>query len=157
MRTIKLYGGDFGSEMMLVRCDLSQASAPIEVDYCSPCDETNRGYETTQYQCADAAHSINGLVRIGKQLAAVALEMPEVDCEWEEVEGVDLLADGKVSAIATEGTTAIYRGADGQAMICHNWGSYSPVPSECEDGDEFTSDDGVSFVVRDGQWQVENH
>lgn len=80
--TIKLYGGDLGGERILVRCDLTRAEAPVEVDYCM-----GEGYEPCQYQCADARHTVNGLVVIGKELAARAVEMPEskFSCEWEIV------------------------------------------------------------------------
>jgi hypothetical protein len=150
MTTIKLHDGDLGSETILVRCDLREGHNPIEVDY-----RTGNGWEPTGQQCAAARHTINGLVKIGKQLAATALEMSEVDCEWEEIAEIDLRADGKVDAIAKRGADAIYRRDDGQTMLCQNWGSYSPIESWCEEGEEFTSDDGIVFVVRDGEWVVE--
>jgi hypothetical protein len=83
MKTIKLSGGDLGSETLLVRCNLVEAAAPVEVDYC-----VGNGWEPTQYQCADTRHSLAGLVAIGKSLAAVAVEMPESEfgCNVEEVE-----------------------------------------------------------------------
>jgi hypothetical protein len=83
MTTIKLHGGSFGIEVMLVRCDLARAESPVQVDY-----NQGGGWESTQYQCADARHTTAGLVRIGKELAAVALEVPssEFRCESEEVE-----------------------------------------------------------------------
>ncbi len=82
MTTVKLFGGDLGSETMLVRCNLSQASAPIQADY-----DNGEGWASTQYQCADARHTTSGLIRIGKLLAAQAVEMPEddFDCDAEEV------------------------------------------------------------------------
>jgi uncharacterized protein YraI len=80
--TIKLFDGDLGSETMLVRCNLSQASAPVEVDY-----QTGSGWESTQYQCADTRHRTSGLIEIGKTLAAHAVEVPvdEFSCDSEEV------------------------------------------------------------------------
>jgi len=33
MTTIKLFGGDLGNEEMMIRCDLSEASSPVQVDY----------------------------------------------------------------------------------------------------------------------------
>ena len=83
MTTIKFFDGDFGSEEMMVRCNLAQASAPVEVDYC-----TGDGWQQTQYQCADARHTTRGLIAIGKLLAAQALEMPteEFSCELEELD-----------------------------------------------------------------------
>lgn len=82
MTTIKLSGGDLGCETMFVRCDLSQAAAPIMAQY-NPGDE----WAGSQYQCADARHTTNGLVEIGKTLAARACEMPseQFDCDWEEI------------------------------------------------------------------------
>ena len=83
MTTIRFFDGDLGSEEMLVRCNLAEASAPVEVDYC-----TGEGWESTQYQCADARHRTTGLVEIGEILAAQAVEMSNDDfsCENEEVE-----------------------------------------------------------------------
>lgn len=83
MTTIKLSGGDLGNESMLVRCDLAQASAPVQADY-----GTGDGWSDTQYQCADTRHRTSGLIEIGKALAARAVEMPsdEFDCDCEEVE-----------------------------------------------------------------------
>lgn len=78
MTTIKLSGGDLGSETMYVRCNLSEASAPIMADY-----DNGDGYVSTQYQCADTSHRTNGLVEIGKTLAARAVEIPESEFECE--------------------------------------------------------------------------
>lgn len=70
MTTYRLSGGDLGSEQMFIRCDLSQASAPVQVNY-----DEGSGWESTQYQCADCRHADVGLVRIGKTLAADAVEV----------------------------------------------------------------------------------
>ena len=80
MTTIQLSNGDLGGETMLVRCDLTQASAPVQVDY-----KTGSGWEGTQYQCADARHTSQGLEQIAKQLAARAVEIPEgkFECDSE--------------------------------------------------------------------------
>jgi hypothetical protein len=72
MTTIKVTSGDMGSESMSVRCDLSQASAAVEVNY-----GTGDGWESTQYQCADCRHTVDGLKKIAKVIAAQAVEMPE--------------------------------------------------------------------------------
>lgn len=82
--TIKLSSGDLGSEHMLVRCDLSQASAPVEVNYCA---EPGSDWESTQYQCADCRHRTEGLVEIGRELAARAVEMPseQFSCQADEI------------------------------------------------------------------------
>lgn len=83
MTTIKLSDGDLGNETMLVRCNLVEASSPVEVDYCE-----GSGWQATQYQCAETRHRPSGLAAIGKILAARAVEVPvdEFACEWEEVE-----------------------------------------------------------------------
>lgn len=66
--TYKLFGGDLGSERMFVRCDLSQASAPVMVNY-----DEGAGWEATQWQCADCAHTDAGLAQFGLDLAAEAV------------------------------------------------------------------------------------
>lgn len=83
MTTIKLYDGDCGGDTLLVRCNLAQASAPIETY-----SEEDESWSCTQYQCADARHTTNGLASIAKQIAAQAFELPasEFDCDWVEVE-----------------------------------------------------------------------
>lgn len=83
MTTITLSGGDLGSETMAVRCNLTEASAPVQVDY-----HTGNGWEPTQYQCADTRHTTSGLIAVGKSLAAAAVEMrdDEFGCNVEEVE-----------------------------------------------------------------------
>ena len=79
MTTIRLFGGDLGSEICRVKCDLTQAAAPVLADY-----DNGEGWVSTQYQCADASHSPEGLAGLGTELAARACEMPadEFDCEW---------------------------------------------------------------------------
>lgn len=86
MTTIRFFGCDLGGEEMHVRCNLAEASAPVEVDY-----GTGDGWEGTQYQCADARHTTAGLVEIGKILAAQAVEIPadEFSCESEEVDDAE--------------------------------------------------------------------
>jgi hypothetical protein len=58
-------------ESLLVRCDLSRSESPIQVNYCV--DESSV-WEGTQYQCADARHTDDGLAAIGRQLLCEALE-----------------------------------------------------------------------------------
>lgn len=83
MTTIQLSGGDLGGETMMARCNLAEASAPVQVDY-----GNGDGWESTQYQTADARHTVDGLTVIGKHLAARAVEVPESDfrCDAEEVQ-----------------------------------------------------------------------
>lgn len=87
MTVVRLSGGDLGSEQMLVRCNLSEASWPVEVNYCTG-DEDGDGWESTQYQCADARHRLSGLIEIGEVLAAAAVEVApsEFSCESSEVD-----------------------------------------------------------------------
>jgi hypothetical protein len=84
MTTIQLFGGDLGSERMLVRCDLTQASAPVQANYLA---EPGDDFEPTQYQCADTRHTVAGLIALGKTLAAQATEVPfaQFSCSAEEV------------------------------------------------------------------------
>ena len=75
--TIKLHDGDLGDDTMLVRCNLAEASSPVEADYCE-----GSGWFPTQYQTADTRHRTSGLIEIAKSLAAAAVEVPveEFDC-----------------------------------------------------------------------------
>ena len=68
MTTIQLTAGCLGHDTMRVRCDLSQAAAPVQVQW-NPGEE----YQGTQYQCADAHHCANGLAAVGKMLAKQAM------------------------------------------------------------------------------------
>jgi hypothetical protein len=74
MATITLTGGCLGTETMRVCCDLREATAPVMADYCM-----GSGWEPTQYQCADARHSVSGLKTIARELAAAACLVPEED------------------------------------------------------------------------------
>ena len=56
------------SESLLVRCDLSRSESPIQVDYL-----VGNGGEGSQWQCADARHTRDGLASIGSQLLGEAL------------------------------------------------------------------------------------
>jgi hypothetical protein len=79
MTTLKLTGGCLGSETMMVRCNLSDASALVQVDYM-----TGNGWEATQYQCADAKHLMHKLAEIGQELAERACEA-RGECNWDIV------------------------------------------------------------------------
>jgi hypothetical protein len=83
MTTIKLFGGDFGTEEMMIRCNLSEASAPVEVDYRTEIQDV---WLPTQYQSADVRHRTRGLIAIGKQLAAEAFGIPEDEFTCEAIE-----------------------------------------------------------------------
>lgn len=75
MTTITLTGGCLGDETMRVRCDLREASSPVEVCYHG--DE----WDVTQYQCADARHLVSGLTAIARDLAAEAMNGDARTCE----------------------------------------------------------------------------
>ena len=80
MTTIRLTGGVLGNDTMLIRCDLSQASSPVEVSH-----DNGDTWHSTQYQCADARHRDDELADLG---IAVADSVPGVGpadtiYEWE--------------------------------------------------------------------------
>lgn len=84
MKTIKLTGGILGSSEMKIRCNLSNASSPVEVDYCE-----GYGWQSTQFQCADVRHYTTELAKLGQKLAFEAMIEPYSEknlCEWEECE-----------------------------------------------------------------------
>ncbi len=72
MTTIKLHGGDLGAEAVLVRCNLSQAESPVEIDY-----GHGEGWQSTPYQSSDCRRTVDGLKVVAKTLAAQATEIPE--------------------------------------------------------------------------------
>lgn len=82
MTTIKLFGGDLGEEIMMVRCDLAKMDASIEADYCN-----DEGWMPTQYQSPDARHTAIGLAEIGKLVCASTVEIAieQFKCDWEVV------------------------------------------------------------------------
>ena len=81
MTTIKLTMPEI-RESMLIRCNLSDASSPVQVDYCE-----GGGWTGCQYQAADARHSTAGLIAIGEQLFADAIQEQVEDCEIEAGSG----------------------------------------------------------------------
>jgi hypothetical protein len=85
MTTIRLSGGGLGSDTMDVRCDLSQAASAVQANYRTEPDST---WVPTQYQCADARHTVEGLAEIGRRLAARACEMPieAFGCDWRVID-----------------------------------------------------------------------
>lgn len=80
MTAIKLSNGPLGCEIIKLRCDLSQASAQVQVDYGS-----GDGWEGTQYQCADAGHRTSGLAAIGQILANESTQTSGEECDWDEI------------------------------------------------------------------------
>lgn len=64
---------------MLVRCVLANAASAVEVDYCM-----GDGWQSTQYQAADARHTARGLAAIGMELAQSAVQELGT-CDWEIV------------------------------------------------------------------------
>ena len=88
MTTIRLHGGDLGDEVIDIRCDLTRAESPVMVDYHTDDEYFGAdaiGFIETEYQCADARHTYAGLVAIGKRLAARAVELDAVDCDYHAI------------------------------------------------------------------------
>lgn len=86
MTTLKFFGGDLGNNVMMVRCDLSQASSPVEVDYCND-SKNGDGWGSTPMQCADMRHSYSRLVAYGQRLVAQALQVDEdvIECNHKNI------------------------------------------------------------------------
>ena len=83
MTTLKLTGGDLGAETILVRCDLTRAEDPVEIDYCT---DDRAGFQPTPYQCANCRHTVSGLIAIAARLAARAVEKhpDNFSCNFEQ-------------------------------------------------------------------------
>lgn len=64
MTTIQIE--NFG-ETLQVRCNLTEASSPVEVNYM-----TGDGWTSTQWQCADCRHMWGQLANLGARLLASA-------------------------------------------------------------------------------------
>ena len=79
---VVLRGGDLGDKTILVSCNLSYGSCPVQVDWCND-DGRPSGWESTQYQCADTSHRWAGLAELGRVLAADGGPVPheEFDCD----------------------------------------------------------------------------
>lgn len=75
---------NFG-QSLLVRCDLSQASSPIEVNYLTGC-----GWDSTPLQCADVSHNWDSLARYGAELLASAVDEEYDSDDDYEYENIDL-------------------------------------------------------------------
>lgn len=72
-----------GNDEMFVRCNLSEASSPVEW-----CPDTEGEWQGTQWQCADCRHSISGLMDVGLDIARDAwqIEDDEDDPEGEVID-----------------------------------------------------------------------
>lgn len=73
-------------ETTLIRCDFTQAAAPVTIDY-----RMGNGWESTPYQCADCSHSSERLSDLGIKLLAEACEctveqLKNDGVEWEVLE-----------------------------------------------------------------------
>lgn len=101
--TIKLFDGDFGNDTMVLRCNLSQAASPVQWH------SGDGDWQPSPYQCADCRHSVEGLVLVGKQIAATQLELAEVNCDY-----VLLPREEMMSKLTTQIQNAIDR------SISHN-------------------------------------
>jgi len=88
---IKLFDGSMGLDEAFFRCDLSQASSPVEHF------ADSSGWDSTQYQCADCKHRDSGLADVAKRLAATYCEDSDFDCEWEVVELGYKISDGNAT------------------------------------------------------------
>lgn len=69
---IKLWGGVLGPDILRVRCDLTRAESPVEVDY-----GVLDGWKPSPYQCADVRHSTTELAALGQRLAFEAEQVPQ--------------------------------------------------------------------------------
>jgi len=66
-------------ESIKMKTNLSEASAPIMVDFCA-----GNGWEYTQYQTADASHSVSQAVGLVSELAWTSQDLADLD--WDDVE-----------------------------------------------------------------------
>ena len=98
---IKLLAGSMGLDVAFFRCDLSQASSPVE-HY-----SDSSGWDATQYQCADCKHRDSGLAEIAMRLAATYCEDSDFDCEWEVVELGYKISDGNATENAEDFSEAV--------------------------------------------------
>lgn len=79
MTTIKVTASNI-SESLIVRCDLTRAESPVEVNYLN--DGKHSPWESTQYQCGNTRHTVKGLTDLGETLLAEALQEPEESLEF---------------------------------------------------------------------------
>ena len=79
------HNGDLGHERLLVRANLLEASAPIEVNNCD-----GEGWHSTQFQTADVRHRTDRLINLAHDLAAEACEMheDEFSCDIDDTDNL---------------------------------------------------------------------
>jgi hypothetical protein len=77
---IKFTEGSLGNDISFFRCNLSQASAPLQ-----HWDSDSKAWVSTQYQCADCRHQISGMVELCHDVMADWLSEPrdEFQCDYE--------------------------------------------------------------------------
>lgn len=80
MTTLKITSASIG-ESIKVRCNLCDASSPVEVNYLE-----GHGWQGTQWQAANTRHTLRGLADLGHRLMAEALQEPEEAIETEAEE-----------------------------------------------------------------------
>lgn len=79
MTTVKISNPSM-RETLMVRCDLTRAASPVEVNYMA---EADSGWQPTQYQTADCLHRPDRLGEIGARLLAAACEVEYVAGDYE--------------------------------------------------------------------------
>ena len=91
---VVLRGGDLEDRTVMVRCNLSDAAASVQVDWCRNNGRPS-GWESTQYQCTDASHRWGELAELGKVLAADGGPVPHEEFECDALDEDDLNFDDR--------------------------------------------------------------
>lgn len=81
MTTLKITSRNV-SESLLVRCNLAEASNPVEVDY-----QTGNGWSQTRWTAADMRHRTDELAMLGGEL--LAMELSDSDIGLTEYQEID--------------------------------------------------------------------
>lgn len=78
MAVVKFFGGDLGADTTTFRCNLSEASSPLQ-----HWDDESQSWIGTQYQCADARHRVSGMVDLCRELLAdwVGMSAEDFRCQ----------------------------------------------------------------------------
>lgn len=139
---VVLRGGDLGDEKCMVRCDLSEASSPVEVDWCNDSGRPS-GWESTQYQCADTSHRWSGLAGLAMQIAADGVRLHEdyFDCDVLDPDDLSFddrvtlgLVDSDIIEIADVLDPYGDRMAGGDVeATAHEWRDHSFTPDEVDE------------------------